>query len=83
MNTVLSPYAASVSELKKNPSTLLEQSGGEPVAILNHNRPTAYLIPADLYEEILERLEDAELMEIVEARKNEKSQARKVSLDEL
>ena len=72
MNTVLSPYSASVSELKKNPSNLLQESGGEPIAILNHNRPTAYLIPASTYEEMLERLEDAELMEIVESRKKEK-----------
>jgi len=83
MNTVLSPYSASVSELKKNPSNLLQQSGGEPIAILNHNRPTAYLIPASTYEEMLERLEDAELMEIVESRKKEKSKAKEVSLDEL
>ena len=83
MNTVLSSYAASVSELKKSPSNLLRQSGGEPVAILNHNRPTAYLIPAKTYEDIMERLEDAELMEIVESRKGEKSQAKEVSLDEL
>jgi len=83
MNTVLSPFSASVSELKKNPSGLLQQSDGEPVAILNHNRPTAYLIPASTYEEMLERLEDAELMEIVESRKSEKSRAKEVSLDEL
>jgi antitoxin StbD len=83
MNTVLSPFSASVSELKKNPSGLLQQSDGEPVAILNHNRPTAYLIPASTYEEMLERLEDAELMEIVESRKGEKSRAKEVSLDEL
>jgi len=83
MNTVLSLFSASVSELKKNPSGLLEKSEGEPVAILNHNRPTAYLIPADTYEEMLERLEDAELMEIVESRKKEKSRAKVVSLDEL
>jgi len=83
MNTVLSPYAASVSELKKNPSGLLEKSGGEPVAILNHNRPTAYLIPASTYEEMLERLEDADLMEMVESRKKEKSRAKEVSLDDL
>jgi antitoxin StbD len=69
--------------LKKNPSGLLEKSDGEPVAILNHNRPTAYLIPASTYEEMLERLEDAELMEIVESRKSEKSRAKEVSLDEL
>ena len=83
MNTVLSTFSASVSELKKNPSGLLQQSDGEPVAILNHNRPTAYLIPASTYEEMLERLEDAELMEIVESRKSEKSRAKEVSLDEL
>jgi antitoxin StbD len=83
MNTVLSPFSASVSELKKNPSGLLQQSDGEPVAILNHNRPTAYLIPASTYEEMLERLEDAELMEIVESRKSEKSRAKEVSLEEL
>lgn len=83
MNTVLSPFSASVSELKKNPSGLLKKSDGEPVAILNHNRPTAYLIPASTYEAMLERLEDAELMEIVESRKSEKSRAKEVSLDEL
>ncbi|MCH8475772.1 MAG: type II toxin-antitoxin system Phd/YefM family antitoxin [Opitutales bacterium] len=83
MNTVLSHFSASVSELKKSPSGLLEQSNGEPVAILNHNRPTAYLIPASTYEEILIRLEDAELMELVRSREEEKSQAKEVSLDDL
>ena len=83
MNTVLSPYSVSVSELKKNPSGLLQESEGEPVAILNHNRPTAYLISASTYERMLERLEDAELMEMVETRKKEKVKAKEVSLDEL
>lgn len=83
MNTLLSAYTASVSELKKNPSRLLEISGGEPIAILNHNKPTAYLIPASAYEEMLDRLEDAELAEIVKSRKNEKAEAIEVSIDEL
>lgn len=83
MHTVLSSFTASVSELKKNPSTLLEQSGGEPIAILNHNRPTAYLIPAKTYSDMLERLEDAELMEIVTSREHEKPLAKELSLDEL
>jgi antitoxin StbD len=83
MNTLLSAYTASVSELKKNPSNLLEASGGEPIAILNHNKPTAYLIPASAYEEMLERLEDAELVEIVKSRQSEKEKAIEVSLDDL
>lgn len=83
MNLVLSPHTASVSELKRNPGRLLEASGGEPVAILNHNRPTAYLVPAEVYEAMQEALEDADWMRIVEARKAEKPEAREVSLDGL
>lgn len=83
MNTILSAYAASVSDLKRNPSKLLEASDGEAIAILNHNRPTAYLIPAAVYEDMLERLEDAELEEVVKNRQDEKSEAVEVSLNEL
>lgn len=83
MNTILSPYSASISELKKNPSSLLEESDGAPIAILNHNKPTAYLVPADSYEQMLESLEDSELSEIVKKRQQEKSKAIEVNLDEL
>ena len=55
MNTLLSTYSASVSELKKNPSRLIEQSDGEPIVILNHNKPTAYLVPAKQYEQMMEK----------------------------
>lgn len=83
MNTILSPFTASISELKKNPSALLVESDGEPVAILNHNRPAAYLIPASTYEEMLDIIEDHELAKIIEKRKEEKNEAIEVSLDEL
>ena len=83
MNTIYSSYTASVSELKKNPSNLIEKSGGEAIAILNHNRPTAYLVPAARYEEMLESIEDAHWMKVVEDRKGEKSQAQEISLDDL
>ena len=83
MNTILSPFTASISELKKNPSSLLVESDGEPVAILNHNRPTAYLIPASTYEEMLDIIEDAELAKVIEERKIEKNEAIEISLDDL
>lgn len=83
MNTILSTYSASVSELKKNPSSILEESGGEPVAILNHNKPTAYLVSASMYEEMLERLENTKLLEIAQSRTHEKKDSIEVSLDEL
>ena len=83
MESVLANCSASISELKRNPSALIEQSGGEPIAILNHNKPTAYLIPANTYETLLEKIEDHQLGVIIRARQNEKKSAVEVSLDEL
>ncbi len=83
MESVLASCSASISELKKNPSALIEKSDGEPIAILNHNRPTAYLIPADTYEALLEKIEDYQLGIIIKERQHEKISAVEVTLDEL
>jgi len=83
MKTVLASCSASISELKRNPSALINQSDGEPIAILNHNKPTAYLIPAETWEELLESIEDYQLGIIVKERQNEKISAIAVDIDEL
>ncbi|MBM3344712.1 MAG: plasmid stabilization protein [Betaproteobacteria bacterium] len=78
---VLTPIAASVSELKKNPMGTVAAGGGFPVAILNHNEPAFYCVPAKAYEAMLEKLEEAELNAIADARANER--VVKVKLSEL
>ena len=83
MESVLASCSASISELKKNPSALIAGSDGEPIAILNHNKPTAYLIPAETYEALLEKVEDYQLGMIIKERQNEKISAVEVTLDEL
>ena len=83
MESILASFSVSISELKKNPSALIEQSGGDPIAILNHNRPTAYLVPAATYEALLEQIENYQLGLIVNERQHEKDSAIEVSLDEL
>ena len=83
MKQVLSNCSASISELKKNPTALLNEAEGAPIAILNHNVPTAYLIPAETYEWLMDKLEDAELAQIVTERIHEKDNAIEVNLDEL
>lgn len=83
MKAVLANCSASISELKRNPSALIDQSDGEPIAILNHNKPTAYLIPAETYEQLLESIEDYQLGFIVKERQNEKISAIEVDIDEL
>lgn len=81
MHRILSRQAVSISELKKNPAAVIEAADGEAVAILVHNRPSAYLVPADTYQRMLDHLEDAELAAIVRSRKTERTV--KVKLDEL
>lgn len=56
MEQVLATRSVSITELKRSPSAVIERAGSEPVAVLNHNRPAAYLLPPDVYEAMLERL---------------------------
>ncbi|AWF60159.1 type II toxin-antitoxin system prevent-host-death family antitoxin [Pseudomonas aeruginosa] len=81
MQRILADVAVSVSELKKNPSGILAGAGGMPVAVLNHNRVMGYLVPAEFYEQLMERLDDLELVEVVNARLGEEPIP--VRLDEL
>ncbi len=83
MESVFANCSASISELKKNPSALIDEAEGEPIAILNHNRPTAYLIPAETYTAMLEKLEDYELGLLVKERQNEKENAVEVNINDL
>jgi len=81
MQRVEANVAVSVSDLKKSPSAVMEQAQGETVAVLNHNRIMAYMVPAEIYEEMLERLDDLHLSEIVMQRVTEKGEP--VNLDDL
>ena len=51
--------------------------------VLNHNKPAAYLIPAETYEALMDMLEDLELAKLVEERRDDKDKAITVSLDDL
>ncbi|MCO7579985.1 type II toxin-antitoxin system prevent-host-death family antitoxin [Pseudomonas protegens] len=81
MQSILADKAVSVSELKKNPSAVLNGAQGGPVAVLNHNRVMGYMVPAEVFEALMERLDDLELAEIVRARSHETPVP--VSLDDL
>ena len=50
MDTLQARLSVSITELKKNPSAVIDMAHGQPIAILNHNRPTAYLVPASTFE---------------------------------
>ncbi len=78
---LLAPLGISISELKKNPSAAIAEAGDLPLAVLNRNTPAAYILSAKAWEDILERLDDAELAAIV--RQREGQEEIEVSIDDL
>ena len=74
MQRVEASMAVSVSDLKKSPTAVMSEAHGEAVAVLNHNRIMAYMVPADVYEAMLERLDDLYLAELVKERVGEKGE---------
>lgn len=78
---ILATTTASISELKKNPMATVAAGEGFPVAVLNRNEPAFYCIPAAVYEELLEKLEDAELNRIADERQDQPEIT--VTLDDL
>jgi len=84
MKTILANYTASITELKKSPTKLLEEVGNEPIAILNHNTPSAYLVPSAYYEKIMEIVDDYYLAQEVRERLNyNEDELISVEIDEL
>lgn len=81
MQRIEAEVAVSVSDLKKNPTAIVDGAAGAAVAILNHNRIMAYMVPATTYEAMMDVLDDQALVEIAKARATEKGVP--VSLDDL
>jgi antitoxin StbD len=70
MEPVLSHFTVSVTELKRNYADILKQADDAPIAVLNHNRPEAYLLPAGHYERLMAHVEDLEDIKLVRERAN-------------
>lgn len=82
MQPIMANYTASITELKKSPTQILENAGDEVVAILNHNVASAYLVPSKTYEKLMEMLDDYLLSKEVQNRMKESFTPIKVSLND-
>ena len=81
MQSALADKAISVCELKKKPCAVLNETA--VVALLNHNRVMGCMVPAAVYEAMVERLEDLKLAQLARARLAANETPARVSLDEL
>ncbi|MCL6556671.1 MAG: type II toxin-antitoxin system Phd/YefM family antitoxin [Burkholderiales bacterium] len=80
---LLSSVAASITELKRDPMGTVAAGEGAPVAILNRNEPAFYCVPAEVFEALMEKLEDLELNALADARLKDGQPLRRVGIDEL
>ena len=78
---ILADAGISISNLKKNPMAAIAAAEGLPLAILNRNKPAAYLVPAKAWEAIMEQLDDMELVRIAQERWDQPSI--RVDIDDL
>jgi antitoxin StbD len=82
LSHILADASISVTELKKNPMGVLE--AGSPVAVLHHNKPAYYCVPSNVWEAIIEQLEDMELKALVEKREARPGRSfTRVNIDDL
>jgi antitoxin StbD len=81
MQRVEAEMAVSVSDVKRNPTAVVDGADGRAVAILNHNKVIAYMVPASTYEALMDALDDQVLAEVARARAGDKGVP--VSLDDL
>ena len=83
MQTIQANFTAIISDLKTSKAQSLQQEKGNVVAILNHNVPSAYLVPSAVYEKMIEIIDDYHLSKAVDIALASDEKPIKVSLDEL
>tara|TARA_R110000868_G_scaffold244177_1_gene500332 strand:- start:2639 stop:2890 length:252 start_codon:yes stop_codon:yes gene_type:complete len=72
---------SSISDLKRSPAHVISEAEEGAVAILNHNKPVAYVIAAAAYEKMIDLIED--LQDAAMVREREGEPATEYSIEQL
>ena len=83
MDVIYADLSISMSSFKRNPAEVLRNAGERPVAVLNHNRPAFYMVPARLFEAMIEEMGDRDLVVLARERLARKDTAVEVNIDEI
>ena len=63
----------SISEFCQNAELIIQKIKCDPIELIDHSQPVAYLISTKTYESFLDQLDDADLVEIAKKRRHNKS----------
>ncbi|MCK6425993.1 MAG: plasmid stabilization protein [Burkholderiaceae bacterium] len=82
-HTLLASTTADLLEFMRDPMATIATGDGLPVAILHHNEPIFYCVPAAAWEALLERVDDLESNALADVRLAAGERPVKVSLADL
>ena len=68
MDQIFADLSVSMTEFKKNPAKVMRSADNRPVAVLSHNKPAFYMLAPELFQALLDELEDKELVKIARQR---------------
>lgn len=80
---VLAEACVGIGALRRNPAAVVAAAKLQQVAILNRNKPVAYVISPEVWEYVTELVEDVKDAEIAEERLAEDNEGIPVSLSDL
>lgn len=83
VDQVLTNLVTTISEFKKNPNLEVRRAGSKPFAVLTNNKPSFYVLSPELYDELLEKLWQANVESELVQRGREFDRSVPVTLDEL
>jgi PHD/YefM family antitoxin component YafN of YafNO toxin-antitoxin module len=83
MDAVLTKITTSISEFKKNPNESVAKAGNQAFAVLTNNKPSFYVVPPELFDEIAEILWDHQMKPLLDERMANYANAIPVEIDEL
>ena len=83
MESIFASKSVGISELKAIPAAVLLAAESEPIAVLNRNKTAGYLVSPKAWEAMFEKLEDAELSAIANARLKDGKKPVKLGIDAL
>jgi len=81
MEALMTSLTVSMSEFKKNPSKIVREAGNKPVAVLNHNKASFYILEPQVYEALLEELFDIHVTPLIEERRLHREEAVTVDIE--
>lgn len=80
---ILADACVGISELKKNPAAVIAAARVRQVAILNRNKPVAYMISPEVWDYLCELVSDHKLVEMAQEALDRDEEGIPVSLGEL